>query len=85
MTAVTVMSFGRRRCTAPRDGSLYQVGLGQRLTLFYPFIERFVQIDDHYHARFDGDAEERNVAHPYRNAEVVAERTIATAGRPMIA
>jgi len=39
------------------------------------FVERLVEIDDHNDAGFHGNSEERDVAHPYGHAEVVAQKT----------
>src|SRR5437870_4257090 len=39
-------------------------------------IQRLVKVHDHDHARFDGNAEERNITDPDRHAEVIAEHPL---------
>ena len=76
ITAVTVISLGRRRWTAPAMVAMHKIGLGQRRALLHPLLKRLMQVDHHHNAGFDGNPEERDVAHPHSHAEVVAEQPL---------
>src|SRR6266404_3870841 len=54
----------------------FNVLVFQRLSGCEAAVECFMQIHDHDNARFDGDAEQRDVADPDRHAEVVAEQLL---------
>ena len=75
-TAATVISFGRKRWTAPSMAACSistrcSDGAGGELP-----VERFVQIDDHHNASLDRDSEQRDVANPDRNTEIVAKEPL---------
>ena len=72
-TAVTVISLGRSRWTAPSMVAFSRSSSLSGRPDLEPMFQGFVQIDDHHDAGFDGDSEQSDIADPDRNAEVVAE------------
>ena len=71
---------GHQLGTETLHGSLDHRGLyvsvAVDFTFLQPILQGFMQIDHHDNARLYSDAEERNVANPNRNAEVIAQQLL---------
>ena len=82
-TTQTVINFGRSRCTAPSITAASMSSCFSGAPDLSRWSKRFVQIDDHDDAGFNRDAEQRDIADPHRDAEVVAEQPLEnqTAGQ----
>ena len=73
----TVMTFGRRRRRAPSLTAAIRSATAEGRAALAPFsFQRFLEIDDHHHAGLDRRAEERDVADPDGDAEIVAEQVL---------
>ena len=75
-TAHTVISFGRKRWTAP---SIAAASMSPFVKVFpdLQFVfERFMEIDHHDDAGLDRNSEERDIADGHRNAEVVVKQPL---------
>ena len=77
-TAQTVMSFGRKRWTAPSMAAASTSAFVNGFPALQFVFERFMKIDDHDDSRLYRDSKECNIADRHSDAEVVVEA--ATAG-----
>ena len=79
-TAQTVISLGRRRCTAPSMAACFNVSLRERMSCRNArsdaLLQRLVEIDHHHHARLHRNAEERDVADGNGHAEVIVQQPL---------
>ena len=75
-TAVTVISFGRSRWTAPSIAAASMSAFGKQRNGVQLTLKRFMQIHDHHHAGFHRNPEQRDIADPNRYAEVVAKQPL---------
>jgi hypothetical protein len=58
------------------DDCCFDVFMTQRNSRLEAVVQCFVEIHNHDHARFNGDAEQSDVADPHRCAEVVSEQLL---------
>jgi len=73
----TVMTFGRSRRRAPSFTAWIRCRwLNAAPCSACAFLERFLEVDHHHDAGLDGRAEQRNVADPHRDAEIVAQQEL---------
>ena len=75
ITTATVISFGRSRCTAPSITARLDPFVSERAGGDMT-IQRFVKIDDHDDAGFDGDSKQRDIPNPHGDAEVEAHNVL---------
>ena len=61
---------------SPFDHCGFDIFVAQRNVRLEPVIQGFMQIYNHDDAGFNGNAEESDVADPYRYAEVIAEQLL---------
>ena len=71
------MTFGRKRSLAP-SFSLDQIRSWSEkdATLLLRFLQHLFEVDHHHDAGLNRRAEERDVADPHRDAEIVAEQIL---------
>ena len=73
-TVLTVMTFGRRRRSAPSTTASRRCRTRERVAELLPLpSDGFFQIDDHHDTGLHSGAEQRDEADPHGNREVVAE------------
>ena len=74
-TVETVITFGRRRSSAPSITASRSAARVSAPPSSLPLpLDRLLQIDDHHDAGLHGGPEERDEADPHRHREVVAEQ-----------
>src|SRR5579872_856528 len=66
--------FGSQAMHGSFDNGFLDVLVTKFLSTCEPPVQRFVKIDNHDHAGLDGNAEQRDVADPHCDAEVVAKQ-----------